>query len=221
MTERCYLAVLGDIRASRELNDRSGIQTRLESSLEELNRTLRPRDLAAGFSVTVGDEFQGLLTVPEAVVEALAVLEGEMSPVRFRYGLGWGPVATEIRPHAAEMDGPCFHRARQALELGKAADRWGTVRGLGDEGDDIATGILALLGAVREGWTDKQAHTVLLARRLPTQREVASALDVSPSTVSESLSSALYSRVCEAESALMSALRVFGAMAASGGDSSK
>jgi len=219
MTEHCYLAVIGDIRGSRQLAGRSGIQTRLESALRELNGALPEAAVAARFGVTGGDAFQGLLSAPAAAVDALLVLEETMRPVTFRYGLGWGAVETAIRPRATEMDGPCFHRAREALEAGKAGDRWAVARGLGAEGDRVVTGILSLVGAVRERWTEKQAQTVDLARRLPTQREVASTLNVSPSTVSEALAAALYVPMCEAEAALASALRVFGSTPESQEDS--
>jgi hypothetical protein len=210
MTDHYYLAVIGDIRRSRELKERSATQVMLEQTMASLNETLPQELVGAKFAITLGDEFQGLLLDPEAAVRVLVHVETSLPHVTLRYGLGWGPVETALRDEAVGMDGPCFHHAREALQESKERDRWGTARGFGKDGDTILTGLLSVLGAVREGWTEKQALTVALARDAQTQREVASALSVGPSTVSEALSAALYGPVSEAERALAKALAAFG-----------
>ncbi|MBD3349185.1 MAG: hypothetical protein GF400_08345 [Candidatus Eisenbacteria bacterium] len=211
MTELSYLAVIGDIRASREVDDRAGVQAAMEKGLLALNSSLGDA-LGAGFVVTLGDEFQGLLADPGALMAVFTHMERSVPGVAFRYGVGWGPVSTEFREEALGMDGPCFHSARDALKLSKDADRWATARGFGGAEDDILTGMLWLLGSVREGWSEKQAATVVLAREASTQREVASELGVAPSTVSEALSAALYRPVVSAERALTLSLRKFGGL---------
>jgi hypothetical protein len=210
MTDRMYLALIGDIRRSRELPERAAVQKKLEDAISSLNDVLPSEDLEAAFAITLGDEFQGLLRRPSAVLRAIIHVEAKLPAVRIRYGLGWGAVATELRDMAMGMDGPCFHLARDAVGLSKEHDRWGTAAGFGEAGDAIVTGLLSLLGAVREGWTVRQAETVALARLASTQREVAAQLSVGPSTVSEALSAAQFGYVQEAERSLELALDWFG-----------
>jgi hypothetical protein len=208
--EYSYLAVIGDLRSSRALSDRSDVQLRLEQALRDLNQELADSSLAAGFVVTLGDEFQGLLVSSRAGLDVLLFVESALRGIELRFGLGWGEVSTEFREKALGMDGPCFHRAREALIRGKEEDRWVTVSGFGPDGDRILNGLLALLGGVRDRWTDRQAETVSLVRQARTQKEAAIALGVGPSTVSEALTAALYAPIIEAEAAVAGALALFG-----------
>lgn len=223
--ELYYLAVIGDLRKSRALQDRSSVQLHLEETLRDLNRVLGRSSLAARFVVTLGDEFQGLLKLPAAGLDALLFVEAALRDVTLkfplRFGLGWGRVSTEFRRQALGMDGPCFHNAREALQEGKREDRWATVCGFGEDGDRVLNGLFALLGAVRDGWTNRQRETVAVVREARTQKDAAELMGVRPSTVSQALTAALYSPVCDAEAALATALSVFGKIAESGDASVK
>jgi hypothetical protein len=198
--EARFLAVIGDIRGSRETRARAQLQTRLAADLARVNRELKGA-LAAGFVITLGDEFQGLLADPAAAVRALISLEAALAGIPIRYGLGWGALATARRKLAIGMDGACFHAAREALSREKRLDRWVTVSGFGPEEDAALNGIYSLMGAVRAGWTPTQAATVALMRRLSVQKEVAAARGVTVSTVHKALSGALYVPMTEAERA--------------------
>lgn len=55
-----YVAIIGDIKNSRELQDRKQVQEKLEAVLNEINDTY-DADIASKFLITLGDEFQGLL----------------------------------------------------------------------------------------------------------------------------------------------------------------
>ncbi len=196
-----YLTIIGDILRSRKLADRAGTQSNLEHALSALNRSLGD-ELASRFVVTLGDEFQGLLTSPAEAMDVLLDLERSMDFIPVRYGLGWGALSTELKEVAIGMDGPCFHHARAALDRGKKEKRWITVAGFGDGEDKILNGFLSLMAVVREGWTETQALTVSMARHSKMQKDVAKELGVVPSVVSESLSAASYSRFREADAAL-------------------
>ena len=196
---RKYLAIIGDIRGSRGIPEpkRSELQKRLERGLQRVNE-LFAEELASSFVVTLGDEFQGLLVGPGRALAVVVALEGELAGIPVRYGLGWGAVTTELRDPALGMDGPCFHRARDAVLEGKRADRWVTARGFGED-DTVLDGVLWLIGAVRSRWTVIQRETVEQVRAAETQRDVAAARGVSPSTVSEALRAALHESVLAAE----------------------
>lgn len=192
-----YLAVIGDIRSSRLAPQRAEMQKLLEHGLEEINREFAD-ELVAGFVITLGDEFQGVLREPGRAVKVLVALEAVLGEISVRYGVGWGTISTELREFAVGMDGPCFHRAREAVREGKRADRWATVSGFGGD-DEILNGLLWLVGAVRGRWTSVQRETVEQVRAARTQREVAAARGVHESSVSQALKAALHDPVLASE----------------------
>ena len=55
-----YLGIIGDLIGSRELTPRDKAQQALQAALEQANRK-HQASLASRFTVTLGDEFQGLL----------------------------------------------------------------------------------------------------------------------------------------------------------------
>ncbi len=207
---RTYIALIGDIRGSRELEDRAQVQQDLEAILGVLNRRLG-HSLAAELVITTGDEFQGLFLDGQAVVDAMASVSERFPGLSFAFGIGIGGLDTPLKDQAVGMDGPCFHAARKALEQrAKARDRWAAIAYpeelLGDEtargsppSQDAVNVILSLMGAVRSGWTERQVEVISEVRRAPTQKAVAEGLGVSPSVVSESLSAARFRQVEEAE----------------------
>jgi hypothetical protein len=183
------------------LRRRADVQRALEEGLALVNDQLGP-ELSARFVVTLGDEFQGLLRVPELAIDTLNRLDEALDGMPLRYAAGWGVLSTPLRPHAVGMDGPCFHAARDALARGKRERRWATVEGFGAEPDRILNAILGLLGEVRARWKPTQAATVRAMRHAATQKEVAADRGVTESTVSKALKSAMFDAVLETEQAL-------------------
>lgn len=203
-----YLALTLDLVASRELPDRAGVQARLERCAEELGAELGP-DLAGEVRFNAGDELQALLRTPRRAVHALVRFTDAARPAGLRAGLGLGPVEVGAVPPApdraadiARLDGPCFHRARAALERARRLGAWAQLEGSRIAGRDAAaSSLLELLGRLRGAWTERQAETVAAARgRL--QKDVAGEFGVSPSVVSEALKAADYDAVQRAEAAL-------------------
>lgn len=210
-----YVALTGDVVGSRHLEDRAGFQRRIRELLVEMNRELAAggegeNPLATELRLTAGDELQGLLSRPEVTVDILVRLADELHPVRMVWGIGVGRITTELRGDVALLDGPCFHRARKAVEQAAAEGAWARLAGFGVVVDQTLSALFRLMGAVREGWTDTQARYVRNVRgRL--QKEVAERFDVSPSVVSESLKAARYRELAEAEEAARALLARFGA----------
>ncbi len=196
-----YLALIGDIRGSRALPDRSAAQEHLREALARVEDELGSR-LAARFAITLGDEFQGLVADPAAGLAVAVACTEAAAPLRLRFGLGWGPLTTELLPEAIGMDGPCFHRAREAIARAKQEEAWIAAAGFGEREDATLNALLDLLGSVRARWTDKQARIVALRRRRSVQRELARELGLDPSTVSKRLKSAMYGPVTGAERAV-------------------
>ena len=78
--ESTYLALIGDVRRSREHTDRRGLQRQLERSLERINTSLAPA-LASRFILTLGDEFQGLFLDPQAGLSAILGVPSAAMPI--------------------------------------------------------------------------------------------------------------------------------------------
>lgn len=194
------MALMGDVVGSREVDDRAGLQRRLTSLLDDLNR-IHAEHLVAPLRLVRGDEFQGLLNGSRPIVPLLTHIEDGLHPVRVTFGVGRGALSTDPGPDVGALDGPVFHRGREALEEARRRDQWARVSGFGGAADAVIGSQLALVEAVRSRWTETQRRYARAARTA-LQREVAREFDVSESTVSKSLSAARFHVVVEAEDAL-------------------
>lgn len=203
-----FVALIGDIRASKEIDDRKEAQEAFKEVVEGLNDRVGSAVIASPFTVTTGDEFQALLTDATAAVDAAVTASDRFHPAKLRFGIGCGPLETAVNPNQAiGMDGPCFHHARTAIESAKRDGRWVRVHGWPGSTDDRVGSLFDLVQCVREDWTDRQAELALAHRTMDTQKRVASHFDLSKSTVSESLSAGHVQEVRAAEAALAALLQ--------------
>jgi hypothetical protein len=197
---RRYIALIGDIRGSREHEDRSRLQGRFARTLQDAGDPSSPP--ASGPTVTTGDEFQALFTSASGIEPFLLDVTEGLHPVELRFGLGQGPLETAFREEAIGMDGPCLHRARSALERAEDDEAWVRAEGFGARLDTGLDAFFDLVASVRDRWTDRQREFAEAYRELGVQQAVADRFDVSKSTVSESLASAHVHEVRRAERAL-------------------
>lgn len=201
-----FYALIGDIVGSRELPNRAEVQRRLAREIEALNDRLGDERLAAPLRLVAGDELQALLADPAAAVEIAVGLADALHPVALRWGLGAGPLDTDLDPDVSLLDGPCFHRARRALDAAADDDTWLRAEGFPAPYSATVSALFRLMGAIRSDWTETQARYVREVRgRL--QKEVAERFDVNRSTVSRALASARFRDVREGERAARELLR--------------
>lgn len=126
MTTRRYVAFIADVIASRALAParRRRLQDALRAELTRVNRRAAWRPaIAARFALTAGDEIEGLLASAAPVWAISHTLRAAAPDVDWIVAVGWGPIATALAPTAPEVDGPCFHAARAALEAAKRERR--------------------------------------------------------------------------------------------------
>lgn len=207
-TDPEFVALIGDIRGSRTLDDRKEAQTEFKNVVGALNAQIPDHAIASEFTVTTGDEFQGLLTSATAAVDAAVSASDQFHPARLRFGIGRGGLDTEVNPdQAIGMDGPCFHRAREAIDSAKNDGVWIRVGGWSKELTSHVNSMFDLVRCVREDWTDRQAQFALALTEQGTQKDVANHYDVSKSTVSESLSAGHVKTVRAAEHSLAELLQ--------------
>lgn len=193
-----YYAIIGDMIGSRRLapNARIDAQERLNSALSAIN--CGAGDIAAKFLITLGDEFQGLLTeTGDPVFAALRIMH-EFRPYGIRIAIGMGTVTTPIDPAAAiGADGPAFYNARRMVE-GMKPDHSARIRVAADDPalEYGVNTILALCDKLTAGWTDKQEALCfrMLSARLSgeklTQTALAQMTGVGQSTVNSQLTAA-------------------------------
>lgn len=183
MTSRLYVALIADVVGSRELPParRARLQTALRDVLIAWNRRTAWRPYrAARFAVTAGDEIQGLLTTDVPMWTITHALRAELPEVDWVVTWGRGPIATALAPTAPEIDGPCFHAARAALE---AAKRERLVLAFGEFPDERLAPLAAYYSALYWSWTARQRRAAH-AWRSPHPTPVAPAERVVPSAVS-------------------------------------
>lgn len=145
-----YLVLIGDLRDSRAVKDRAGLQHLFDSSLASLNQCFKDA-LASPLTVTLGDQFQAVFSDPLPVWDILSALQARLFPVTVRFGLGLGEIATPVNPQAARgMDGPAFYRARNAIVHLK--EEGGTYRIEGLDDADLINHTLSLVSGLQESW---------------------------------------------------------------------
>lgn len=180
-----YVALIADVVASRTLapRARTALQTGLREVARDFNTRFRRR-LAARCALTLGDELQALLPDAGAVWDLSHELRSRLPAVDWIVACGRGALTTPLvrGASAPELDGPCFHAARSALEQAK---RHRLV--LAFEGFDPR--LMACAGyysALYWGWTGRQ-RALAIAQRAQQDAGVetlARQLGVSPSAIS-------------------------------------
>lgn len=206
-TELAFAALIGDVVGSRESPNRSDLQRRLRREIDGLNARLGSA-LASDLALQKGDEIQVLPSAPDLAVDIVVRLSEAIFPEIIVFGLGYGSLSTDLSNDVGQIDGPCFHRAREALDVAKAGS-WLVARGFGERTDTTLTALFTLMGAIRRRWTEKQLTYSRMARS-QAQNEVARHFHVSPSTVSESLKASAWAAVVEGEEAAKRLLTEFG-----------
>lgn len=178
-----YIALIGDIRRSKGLAGREQVQQQLRRACGELNRHADPLGLVSPFTITLGDEFQALFGRARGLWRGIFRIEALLRPVRLRYGVGVGAIDTEINHESAiGMDGPAFHRARQAVDGLREDGGSYRVLGLG-EAQHLARHALDLVSHHRDSWRDNRVDifSFLLGETSVTQ--MANALGISEQAV--------------------------------------
>lgn len=194
-----HVVVIGDIVESRALDDRAGVQRRLLEAVGAFNDAEGER-LAAPLKPTTGDEVQAVLADPAAAVDLVAGLSDALRPAELAWGLGRGGVTTDWSDDVSALDGPCFHRARAAVEEAAREGVWLRARGFSPADDRALSALFRLLGVLRHGWTDTQ-FAYVRALRDRTQREVAEMFGRDETTVSRTLARSHLHDVLEGEEA--------------------
>ena len=120
------IAIIGDLIKSKGIKDRDLVQSKLRNILEIVNRNYASM-IASDFTITLGDEFQGVLKQGPMILEMLDRIKFEMKPVEIRFGIGMGEISTKIfRDNSLGADGSAYWNAREAINALKKNNDYAT-----------------------------------------------------------------------------------------------
>ncbi len=209
--EQIYIAVIGDIVASRKLTSakRREVQIAFGELMNRMNKVFAA-NLRAKFTIAPGDEFEGLLSTNEAyqtIPDLIWIIDNAFTGPVMRLGIGLGTIDTEIPEYAASVDGPAFHRGREAIGFAAKQDRLGGVFcGFGNNQDTILNGLARVLHHQRKGWSGQQRKVATLLRTGENQKSAAQAMNLSKQAVSAYARAAGWEAYQEGENAFRAAI---------------
>lgn len=117
------VTLIADIIGSREIPDRRAFQRHLKSVLAEVN-SQATGPLLSPYTLTIGDEFQAVHKDFGSIIPDVIHVLTRIHPAQLRVAVGYGPLSTDINPHAAlEMDGKAFNDARELMDQLKTRDQ--------------------------------------------------------------------------------------------------
>lgn len=193
-----YCAIIGDIVNSKKIPNRQEIQDLFASVLIEINMEYYEH-IASNFTITLGDEFQGLIYKPILSYEIIKKIKQKMSPIELVFGVGIGEMNTRIeRTVSIGSDGPAYHFARNMVEKAKKK-RPSILYYSGMSSDELINGLLYFTESCINSRTAKQIEAVKLYDELKSQKEVARNLNRSQAAISTLLFNAFYHEVVNAE----------------------
>jgi len=224
---RCV--VVGDVVASRQVEDRESLRDVLTDGIERTNEDLAREHedgLVAPFATLKGvDEVGGVLRTLAGSYRAVRTLVEAIHPAEIRFAVVWGEVDVGVGdPDVARQDGPAFHRADELLAELAESDRYvglelqdgpatparrpseGTAGGGTDPCVRTIGNQMDLLCAWKAEWTERQTEVVRQYRGAETMAEVADRLGVTVQTVSKTLGRASAERILAIEDDLQVAV---------------
>jgi DNA-binding transcriptional LysR family regulator len=186
------VTVIGDLVGSRHSVDRAAVHARFESAIDTINAEHAP---VVPLRIGMGDEFQGIFATLGAAIGATLRLRMALLPdVDVRQGIGWGRVVVLAEEPRVE-DGPGWWAARQAIETVEAYERKAALRAIrtayvaadGEPGPDPALVNATLMSrdVVVSGLSDRSMSVLDGLMKGRRQHDIADALGISPSAVSQ------------------------------------
>jgi hypothetical protein len=180
------IALIADMVNSRELPraQRSEAQRTFSEFVAYLNQKYK-KAILARFVVTLGDEFQGLLSDARIIPDLLWDMDYKFQTRVLRAGVGFGMIDTAIGRVAINIDGPALHHAREAIEVSRKEKLLGGVfLGFAEPYDPAFNGFARLLHRHRFRLKRQQRRVIELLRQSLTQSAAAEQMGVSRQAVS-------------------------------------
>ena len=202
--QKRYAVIIADVSGSKQLSGRSRYQTQLflKSAIVQINEEFQG-DIEAPFTITKGDEFQGLLSTLRSAFEIVLAFEKLIFPVKLRFGIGTGNIFRMGGRLPIEMDGPAFHRANAALNQAKKKKMAYCLKTEDASLDMLTNTIFQLMTAIKMRWNERLYRLFWRYKDLGTYREVGAIENISPQAVCDALKTNRATDVKSAEENLL------------------
>ncbi|MHB1167437.1 MAG: SatD family protein [Carboxydocellales bacterium] len=186
--------ITADVINSRE-NDLTGLKEKLGSYSHPL--------LIVPFTVSRGDEIQGVTEGWFSVPEVIRHLRNTCRPLKIKVGVGIGIIDEEkIDKDPWSMNGPPFHLARNALEDLKWQNSVTNLKTGVIEVDNLVKGILVLYDTIQTRWSEEQWQAVHVYEQVKKYEIAGEKLGKSWQAVQKNCKVAKWDQIKMAESAL-------------------
>ncbi|MFH5836206.1 SatD family protein [Proteiniclasticum sp. C24MP] len=159
-----YFMIIGELRLLKPAQTRSQVEKMLSDTLKKVNGDYK-EVIASNFSMTIGNEFQGLLSSGDSVMEIIDEIRFRMDEVELFFGIGVGDIETRISKLSIGIDGPAYWNAREALLALNEDNDYGStkIRIEADENRNlvrIMNETIRLCGYIESRWRDTQKEVV-------------------------------------------------------------
>lgn len=203
--------MIGDIVRSRRLTgyQRARTQTQLKKTLLRINRDHKD-GIRIPLQFTAGDEFQGVFRTPVRLFRVINLIREAISPVPVRFGIGVGEITTPLSLHPQAMDGPAFHRARDALKSAQEFLEQTCLSSGQYERDEAVNAWLDALTFIRSTWSIRAREVIHLYEEFGKLEPIAKKLNISMQAVSKHLRVTGYKAYARGEKVMTKLLGAYG-----------
>jgi len=159
-----YFMIIGEISSVESMKSRFHEKELLTEVLGKVNA--RYGDvIASNFTLTVGNEFQGVLSDATPIMEIIDWIRVSMADSGLLFGIGIGDLETRISKLSIGVDGPAYWNAREAILAVHEDDDYGRTNVLirADESRNLVHVLnetLRLCGYIESRWRDTQRELV-------------------------------------------------------------
>lgn len=173
-----------------------------QAALRQQLGQLEHATLLVPFSLSRGDEVQGVVAGWLSTSQLVRRLRWFCRPHQLRVGIGIG-YSEGVLGDAWQMSGPAFFRAREALESIGAVKEPATRIATGAEGlDTLVNSVWLLLDTLMSQWTSGQWKAVMTYECAGTYAAAAEILGVAAQNVQKRCKAAHWNEVRQAEQSL-------------------
>ncbi|MCM8821130.1 MAG: SatD family protein [Candidatus Omnitrophica bacterium] len=193
-----FLAVTGDIIGSRQAKMRFNLQKSLINTCAVVNAKFS-NFIVVNFTITIGDEIQGLLKINAPVLKITGYFEEKLHPYKIRFGIGEGTVSTSFYDTTTKMDGECFLNSRKALQQSKEEKRHIKIILDNKSIEPLIDIICFWIEKTKQEWTELQFKRFYLYKNLGSIEKVAKKEKVTRQSIGKSLKRSKYDLVIKSE----------------------
>jgi hypothetical protein len=199
-----YSVLIADVRGSRRMdsNARYEGQLFLKSAISQINENYTTC-IEAPFTITRGDEFQGVLNNLTCILPVVLEFERLLFPLSLWYGIGTGTIQRMGSDLPLEMDGQAFHRASEALLYAKKKKRQIVYKSDQDHIDLLVNTVFMLIHAIKRRWNQNNYERYWQYKALGTCEKVAEYENVSTQAIWDSIHNSRAFHVIQSEQALI------------------